>query len=517
MTAARTWQESHVLVLSPLSRDVSMAKDVLARAGFDVLGFADIDALVDSMQSAGAGMLLVAAEALSSSAIVSRLTSVLHTQPAWSDLPVSIITHSRIADPHELRAVRGLEHLHSVTFLDRPVRIASLVSTVRAALQARHRQYQVRDLLRAAEDAVRQRDEFLAMLSHELRNPLASVSNAVQVMRLQPQRSEQVTEILERQVGLLSRMVDDLLDVGRITSGKVDLRCDRFDLHQPLRDALQTVGPYIESRQHALEVSEYGAALHVKGDSARLAQVFANLLHNAAKYTDPGGRLQVSLGLNDDSAELRVRDSGIGIAPEQGEHVFELFAQASRDIDRSQGGLGIGLTVARRLVEMHGGTISLHSDGIGCGSEFCVRLPLSQTVDETAAAKPRAAARDHACRVLIVDDNREVADGLAMLIETLGHDVRTVYRGSEALNYVRDYRPQVVFLDLGMPGMDGFEVARALRAAPRRDHMQVVALTGYGDTETVQKCHACGFDQHLLKPAKLESIQELLNDGQTAH
>lgn len=509
MTATGTPSESRVLVLSPLQRDLAMATDVLARAGFYSEAFTDVESLVEAAGRGGAGMLLIAAEALSKN-VTARLTSLLHSQPAWSDLPVSVITHSRIADPHELRALRGLEHLHSVTFLDRPVRIAALVSTARAALQSRNRQYQVRELLAAAEEDLRRRDEFLAMLSHELRNPLSAISNAIHIMHLQPARSAHTVRIMERQVGHLSHMVDDLLDVARITSGKVELQRTRADLNQILNDAIETVASYIDEQHHQLDLDRPAETLLVEADPARLTQVITNLLHNAAKYTEPGGRIRVTLAAEGENAVLRVRDSGIGLDHAHRERMFDLFAQGKRNIDRSQGGLGVGLTIVRRLVQMHGGEVWADSDGPGRGSEFCVRLPLAprQTADRETAG-PGAQA-EGSCRVLVVDDNREVADGLALLIEALGHEVRTVYRGQDALAYARDYRPDVVFLDLGMPGMDGFDVASAMQTLPQRQQMTVVAITGYGDDETIARSRTVGFDHHLLKPARLQSLQQIL-------
>lgn len=509
--------ESRVLVLSPLPRDLAMATSVLARAGFRGEGFSGTAALVDSIQHSAPGMLLIAAEALSNTDAIAHLTALLHNQPAWSDLPVSIITHSRIADPYELRALRGLEHLHSITFLDRPVRIAALISTVRAALQARNRQYQVRDLLIAAERGVRQRDEFLAMLSHELRNPLSAISNAVHMLRLQPQQSARVIGILDRQAGLLSRMVDDLLDVARITSGKVQLKTECFEAAHALNSALETIAPYLNARGHRLEVLRRQMPLSVEGDPTRIAQVLANLIHNAAKYTDPGGDIRVQLTREDGQAVYRVRDSGTGIEPTQLKHIFELFAQGKRNIDRAEGGLGIGLTIVRQLVHMHGGEISAHSDGPGTGSEFCVRLPIAAPTNSVEPPAENTIPADCACRVLVVDDNPEVADGLALLVEALGHEVRTVYRGREALAHARDYRPNIVFLDLGMPEMDGFAVARSLRTLPQRAHMTVVAITGYGDDETLAKSRSAGFDQHLLKPAGLQALQAILANSPGIH
>ncbi|HEY9199043.1 MAG TPA: hybrid sensor histidine kinase/response regulator [Gammaproteobacteria bacterium] len=499
-----------MLVLSPLRRDLVLTTDVLTRAGFQSEGFADAGALVDALAQGGAGMLLVAAEALSERAAVSRLMHLLDNQPAWSDLPVSIITQSRIADPYELSALRELEHLHSVTFLDRPVRIAALVSIARAALQARGRQYQVHALLTAAEDDVRRRDEFLAMLSHELRNPLSAISNAVNVMHLQPDRSARAVRMLERQVDHLTRMVDDLLDVARITSGKVELQKARINLNQILSDAVETVVPYIEEQRHHLDVVHSLEDLYIEGDSARLTQIVANLLHNASKYTEPGGYIRVCLEKDGDEAVLRVRDSGIGLDPTQHERMFDLFVQGKCALDRSQGGLGVGLTIVRRLVRMHGGDVTAASEGPGKGSEFRVRLPLMSDMGAVVAAADGGARMNESCRVLVVDDNPEVADGLALLLEALGHEVRTLYRGRDAPGYARDYRPQVVFLDLGMPDMDGFAVARALQTLPRRAEMTVVATTGYGDDETVVKSRSSGFDRHLLKPARLQALQEIL-------
>ncbi len=508
--------ESRVLMMSPLPRDVAMATSVLGRAGFHSEGFASPEELVEAASRNPPGMLLVASEALFNTDAVASLMSLLEGQPAWSDLPVSIITHSRIADPHELRAVRGLEHLHSVTFLDRPVRVAALVSTVRAALQARSRQYQVRDLLVAAEQDVRQRDEFLAMLSHELRNPLAAISNATHVMRLRPQRSAEIIPVLDRQTGMLSRMVDDLLDVARITSGKIKLKTERFDAGNALDNALETVAAYVGARKHNLDVDRPQSPLQVKGDPARMAQIFCNLIHNAAKYTDPGGDIRVTLRGEDGEAVFRVRDSGIGIDAVQVKQIFELFAQGERNIDRAEGGLGIGLTIARQLVHMHGGNIAVQSDGPGSGSEFCVRLPLvAQATTHRTRAENNALDRGSS-RVLVVDDNREVADGLALLVEALGHEARTVYKGCDALAYARDFRPDIILLDLGMPEMDGFAVARALRSLPYGSRLTIVALTGYGDEATVAKSRSAGFDHHLLKPAGVHALQSILEHAPTA-
>ena len=505
-----------VLVLSPLQRDLALATEVLAQAGFRAKGFSTITSLIDVLNSDGAGMLLIAIEALAVHDTMARLFAALDDQPPWSDLPVSIITHPRISDRQELRALRRLERLHSATFLDRPVRIASLISTTRAALQARKRQYQVHVLLTTAEEDVRRRDEFLAMLSHELRNPLSAISNAIHFIQLEPERGVGVAQMLQRQIQHLTRMVDDLLDVARITSGKIDLKKTVIDLAAIVDAAVETVGAYIRTQQHHLDVVKPPWPVYVEGDPARLTQVVGNLLHNAAKYTEKRGRIEITLEQHQEEAVLRVRDTGIGLDHAHRDRLFDLFAQGSRGIDRSQGGMGVGLTIVRRLVQMHDGSVSAASDGLGRGSVFCVRLPLLQPAPDVGETTARATAHARSRRVLVVDDNEDIGDGLGLLIEALGHDVRVVYDGRDALRAVQDCPPDVIFLDVGMPGMDGFEVARALRGSPDRERMVVVAVTGYGDEATVRNSLAAGFDLHLLKPAELQSLQKILSAGADA-
>ncbi|HXG09974.1 MAG TPA: ATP-binding protein, partial [Gemmataceae bacterium] len=400
-----------------------------------------------------------------------------------------------------------------------------LVPAVRRALreaaeraERQRLQEELRQRAEALAEADRRKDEFLALLSHELRNPLAPIRNALQIMRLHGPLDptlEKARDIIERQVRHLSRLVDDLLDVSRITRGKITLRKERLDLSAVARLAIEIARPLIDKRQHQLIVTTATEPLWVEADPVRLEQIISNLLNNAAKYTDPGGRVWLTTERADDWAVLRVRDTGIGIPQEIQAHIFDLFIQADRSLDRSQGGLGIGLTLVRRLVEMHGGTIEAFSPGPGQGSEFIVRLPLAvPRVEETgsAGAPPlrgagRAAAPPR--RVLVVDDNRDGADSLAMLLRFWKHQVAVVYDGPSALESVQTEQPDVVLLDIGLPGMDGYEVARHLRQ--QLEHQPVlVALTGYGQDEDRRRSREAGFDYHLTKPVDPDALQEVL-------
>jgi signal transduction histidine kinase/ActR/RegA family two-component response regulator len=367
---------------------------------------------------------------------------------------------------------------------------------------------------RALAEAARRKDEFLAMLGHELRNPLAPIGNAVALLRLAASQEPQVGEactVIERQLANLTHLVDDLLDVARITRGKVHLRRRSLDLAAVLERAIELTGPLIEGHRHTLTRTRAGAPLWVQADATRVEQVFANLLNNAAKYTACGGVIQVIEECDGAAAVVRIRDSGFGIAPALLPHVFELFAQADRTLDRAQGGLGIGLTLVKTLVELHGGTVTASSGGIGQGSEFVVRLPLIQAPGApppaTEALPPPAAAA--ALHVLVVEDNKDAADSLAMLLKLWGHRVRTSHDGLAGLTAARHTRPEVVLLDIGLPGMDGYEVARQLRQefGPA---IRLVAMTGYGQEEDRRRAWEAGFNAHLVKPADPATLQALL-------
>jgi PAS domain S-box-containing protein len=370
-------------------------------------------------------------------------------------------------------------------------------------------------------DTDRRKDEFLAMLGHELRNPLAPLRNALHLVRLRgPDRRQVVRdacELMERQVEHLVRLVDDLLDVSRITRGKIKLRKERVDLAAVVQRAVEGSRPLIDSRRHAFQVSLAKGPLPVEADPVRLAQVFLNLLNNAAKYTPDGGTITLRVEREGGRAAVRVRDTGTGIPPEMLPHVFELFTQVDRTLDRAEGGLGIGLTLVRHLTEMHFGTVEVTSGGPGRGTEFVVRLPLlTDEAPAAEAARPAPEAAPRRRHILVVDDNRDAAESLALLLRLFGNEVRTAYDGRIALDAAQSHRPDVVLLDIGLPGLDGLEVCRRLRAQPDGGKMLIVAMTGYGQEEDKRRSREAGFNAHLVKPVDFDALKDLLASPEMA-
>jgi len=364
-------------------------------------------------------------------------------------------------------------------------------------------------------DLHRRKDEFLAMLSHELRNPLAAIVNAVEVLDLEKHEypiQEKATNIIKRQVGNLTVLVNELLEVSRILSGGIQLHREDVDLRGLVERALETARPLIEEREHELSVSLPAEPIWLHADPVRLEEVIVNLLNNAAKYTPRGGHIWLSIQQEQDVAVLSVRDSGVGIDPELLPHIFDLFTQAQRSLDRSQAGLGVGLTVVRKLLEMQRGTIEAHSKGLGQGSEFIVRLPLLTSAMPRSEVATRKGAKRAAQpgRVLVVDDNTDAADSVAILLGAAGHDVLVAYSANGALQTAVEYQPDVVLLDIGLPEMDGYEVARRLRQQAELRHTKLIAVTGYGQDADRQRSQEAGFDFHLIKPVDSDVLQELL-------
>ena len=367
-------------------------------------------------------------------------------------------------------------------------------------------------------EADRRKDEFLAMLSHELRNPLAPILHAVDLLGHDDARlAAKARDIIGRQSEHLTRLVDDLLDVSRITRGTVRLDCRPVAVKDVVDTAVDTWRHLISKRRQQLAVELPDEPLFVDADPTRMAQVVANLLHNAAKFTPEGGRITLTAAEEEGRVALSVRDDGAGIAPEYLERIFELFAQGPPSLDRPLGGLGLGLTLARRLAELHGGTLGAMSGGVGAGSEFVVRLPkaaragVEGALGERKAADPRAArASDAGRRVLVVDDNADAREALRLLLEDEGHDVRIAGDGPSALESAARFPPEVVLLDIGLPGMDGYEVARALRSVPGSEHALIVAVSGYGQAEDRERSRIAGFDLHLLKPVAPERLLEIV-------
>jgi PAS domain S-box-containing protein len=641
-------RERRILLLAPVGRDAELTRRVLGEAGIEAAICPDLPMLVRELD-AGAGALMLSEDALGGDLDLALLSERLMRQPPWSDLPILLLTHQGADSTVVRKAVRNLGN---VTLLERPVRLASLVTAARTALRARARQYHAREHLQdldhiaralaesegrlkalfanvavgiaelsaggrfalvndalvgllgetretlvglpmaqvahpeeraevegalrrvmgglqdvfeaerrflrsdgstiwvklsiarvrdvkapehrcvaviedvterkhAEEDlreADRRKDEFLATLAHELRNPLAPIRNSLHIFRMagiQDPKVERVADMMERQVAHMVRMVDDLLEVSRISRGKIELRKERVELASILRSAVDTSRPLIDAGEHRLGIHVPAEALVLAADPVRLSQVFANLLNNSAKYTPAGGEIAVNVTVDQGMAVVAVRDNGEGIPPQMLARVFNMFTQVNTG-SRAQGGLGIGLTLARTLVQLHGGSIEARSEGRGRGCEFIVRLPLADgaAAAQSAHAGPAAEAPGRLKRVLVVDDNHDAADSLGMLLQFLGAEVAVAHDGPGALERMRAFRPEVVLLDLGMPGMNGLEVAKRMREDPIMRGITLVALTGWGQREDRRRTHEAGFDYHLVKPADVSTLQNILTQSE---
>jgi signal transduction histidine kinase/CheY-like chemotaxis protein len=433
-----------------------------------------------------------------------ELRAWLAAQPPWSDFPVIVLTRGT-------GAARDTGYdLGNMTILERPVTPPTLLAAVRASLRGRRRQYD-------AQAAIHQRDQFLAMLGHELRNPLASI-----VLAAEPLGTEQASRpvmvakrlaLIGRQANHLTRLVNDLLDVARVTSGKLQLRREAVDLDAAIRDCIEAVVPRARERELGF-VMELASGTTIEGDTGRLEQVIGNLLANAIKYSPPGRTITVSSARAGDGCEIRVRDQGIGIAADMLPRVFDLFAQADASLDRSEGGLGIGLALVDRLVRLHLGTVSVSSAGLGKGSEFVVWLPCGDPPAAPAAAPGPAVELDRPVRVVIVEDNRDLLELTQAVIESLGCATEIAADGEEGLQRIVATHPDLALVDVGLPKLDGYELARRVKQqliAPPT----LVAVTGYGQRGDRARALAAGFDDHLTKPVRTEVLQALIEATRT--
>ncbi|MEO6954721.1 MAG: ATP-binding protein [Polyangia bacterium] len=498
--------ESRLLVLAPTGRDGPLTCDLLQRSDLRALSCPDFPTLCSEIERGCAGIML--AEEVMRPATTIRLMQLLNAQDAWSDLPIIVFTGEGTTHPGLTRLLRALGN---VTVLDRPVRPVTMISSARAALRARRHQYEARAALELREAAVEQRDRFLAMLGHELRNPLAAVRLALDLLEPTPEQQRQL-DVIARQSANLGRLIDDLLDVARVTSGKVVLQRCRLDLATILDGVVAALRP--SACKAAVELSwERPATIWVEGDRLRLEQVFSNVLANAIKYTPRGGHVTLWAQATDGEAVVTVRDDGAGMARETLGEVFELFSQAHGTLDRAQGGLGIGLTVARGLVELHGGRITATSDGIDRGSTFVATLPLAASIvdtDEAMTSGPQPVPnKRHVHRILVIEDSDDIRDLTCMLLASYGHNVSEASDGNVGLTAALADRPDVALVDIGLPGIDGFEVARRIRAE-LGDDIVLIALSGYGQTEDARKAREAGFDLHLVKPVDTAHLRKLL-------
>jgi PAS domain S-box-containing protein len=391
--------------------------------------------------------------------------------------------------------------------------VVAIAGVTRDVTERKAAEQALRDQAERLAESDRAKDEFLATLSHELRNPLAPLRNAIALLRSATIRDERVAglqAVMERQVNHLVRLVDDLLEVSRISRGTFLLRKEPVSLATVVRNAIETSSPLLQAGGHELVEDLPAEPLWLEGDPVRLAQVLANLLNNAAKYTEDAGRIELRAWREDAQAVVSVRDNGLGIGPEMLPRLFDMFSRGDRDTARSQGGLGIGLALARRLVEMHEGSLEARSEGLGLGSEFVLRLPLARAESKPAAASTAPADDLRGMRVLVVDDNHDAGDSIAVVLQQLGADVRVLRDGASGLTAFDEFAPTAALLDIGMPGMNGYEVARSIRARPGGDATRLIALTGWGQADDRRRAREAGFDHHLVKPAELPALLALL-------
>lgn len=504
-----------ILLLVQLPGDAALATGILARAGLQVERCSNLTELNDAI-SQGAGVVVIAHDIQDFSDLMSRL-EVLERQPLWSAIPVIMIVQP--SPGADLSNSKAYETPQRVIVLERPLRVASFVSTVQMALQERRQQYRIRDLLAERTAEVQQRDHFLAMLSHELRNPLAAIVNAATVLELMPAAGPEekaVRNIIVRQASQMKRLVDDMLDVARLTRGKLRVARRPLDLTRLLRELVEEMRPGLERRGKVLEISLPDRPLPVLGDDVRLRQVFGNVLTNAAKYTHGNGHITISADQAGISAQVRVGDDGMGMTQEMLARLFKPFAQAETTVHLSEGGLGLGLYLAHRLVALHGGEISAASQGPGQGSEFVVKLPLThqqarrQAPAMTADPADRTQRPGARKRVLLVEDNVDSAAGLRLVLMEAGYEVHVANDGSAALKAAAKCHPDAVVLDIGLPDINGYEVAYQLRHQLKLGNIPIIALSGYG-SETYRQCSSdAGIDRYLIKPASLADLEQAL-------
>ncbi len=468
----------------------------------------DLPEFCEDLPSSGAG--LVTEEALSLQ--FDCLARALRDQPPWSDFPMVVF---RSAGPDSAgHLLEMLEYLGNVTLLDRPVRKLNLATAILAALRARRRQYELRDRLSDLEESVRQRDRFLAILGHELRNPLAAITAAVELSRRRGEGSSEEIGVVQRQSRNLARLVDDLLDVSRITSGKIVLERATVELAEVAERCAESLAAAAGAREIDVGVVA-DRDVRVEGDPVRLEQIVTNVLNNAIKYTPPGGRVAVEVRRDEGRALIAVRDTGAGIAADVLPRIFNLFAQAQDTLDRAQGGMGIGLTLVRSLVSLHGGTVEARSEGLGLGSEFRIHLPFARAAAERGRAPAdEPVAETAGRRVVLIEDNGDLRESIRQLLELDGHRVATASDGAEGLELIRARRPDVALIDIGLPLLDGYAVARSARAE-LGNRTRLVALTGYGQAEDREKAARAGFDDHLTKPITGRALRRVLSEPPT--
>jgi signal transduction histidine kinase/ActR/RegA family two-component response regulator len=490
-----------VLIVAPVGRDAELMCAQLRLAGLRCESRKDVREICDRINDCGA--LILTEEALSIET-VPHLRNALATQQPWSEIPLIILTGAPSVDV-KARSFDVLGQRTNVTLIDRPVRIKSLISAAQSAMRARQRQYDIRDLMLQLEERIHERDRFLAVLGHELRNPLGAILLASQMTDAEGKLDGEQAQIIERQSRHLTRLVNDLLDLSRVAAGKIVLKRRSIDLHEILEQSLRVVRPAAEQQKIELRLVMAEPPLFVYADPVRVEQIVTNILTNAVKYTPEGGHVTLAPGRDGAMAEIRVTDDGVGIAGDRIGGIFELFAQAENAIGRAQGGMGIGLALVRNLAELHEGSVHARSDGVGKGSEFVVRLPLA-----TAEERPASTDTTRGRHIVIVEDNNDVRELLRLKLHRLGHTVTAARDGVEGLRVVVSERPDMAIVDLGLPGIDGFQVAEKVRDELGAD-VVLVAVSGFGQPDDKRRAMEAGFDEHITKPADVHDIERVLH------
>lgn len=499
--------ENRLLIHTPTGKDGRLIEGVLQRAGLQCHICSNPKEVVEEL-SRGAGAVILADEALTQE-FVNIVSPFLQKQENWSDLPFLILRQVG-RDTPEIRS-RYLS-LGNITLLERPVRTETLINVGASALRARKRQYDMRE-------TEHRKDEFLAMLAHELRNPLAPISAAsalLKIPNLAREKIQDTSDIISRQVRHMTGLVDDLLDVSRVSRGLVTLNKTTTDSANIVASAVEQARPLLDSRNHRLTIKSTPDTAFICADQKRLVQIIANVLNNAAKYTPPAGEILLSVDIDDLNVTFTIEDSGIGMDAHVLERVFDMFAQAERSLDRSQGGLGIGLALVRSLVNLHEGKVAAFSEGIGKGSKFIITLPRTHNVKSTAStAMPEIVPALESHQLLVVDDNVDAANMLAMYLEISGFKVAVEHTAEAALQRVATETPVGFLLDIGLPDMDGSDLARTLRKRTETANSLMIAITGYGQNADRQKSLDAGFDYHFVKPVDMPRLLGILSTLKT--
>ena len=504
-------ESDRILVAAPTGRDAELICSQLGAAGMRAEKADNAIAVANELNS-GVGAIVITEEALVPDGLTA-LSRALTRQPAWSEVPLILLT-GETSHTSKSRLVEGLDGRTNITLIDRPVRIKALVSAAQSALRARQRQYEIRDLMVQLENRLHERDKFLAILGHELRNPLSAILLASQMTDGDGKLDNEHARLIERQSRHLTQLVNDLLDLSRVVTGKIILKPRVIDLREVAAQSLRTVQTSTQAGKLDIRISLSEEPVRIYADPVRVDQILNNLLTNAVKYTPSGGHVNVRIEAVDRKAVIRVSDDGVGIAPDRLDGIFEMFAQLDNAIGRAQGGMGIGLALVRNLVNLHGGTVQAKSDGAGKGSEFVVAFPLA--ADDVAVEREVVAPQSDrtqplaARRIVIVEDNTDVRDLLVLKLRRLGHDVTGVANGVEGLHTIVDTRPDLALIDLGLPGMDGFGVAENVRQQ-LADQVVLVAVSGFGQPDDKRRALESGFDEHITKPADVHDIESLLS------